>query len=70
MWSDNPERDFIEYDAEQDEWLQRRPLCECCNEPIQEDKAIYYNDQWFCEACEEEAWEVIREDLYEPIEVD
>lgn len=53
------------HDAEQEADLDKLPLCECCNHPIQQEKAIYYNDQWFCENCEDEAWEAIREDFLE-----
>jgi Zn finger protein HypA/HybF involved in hydrogenase expression len=52
-------------DREEQERLDRLPLCECCNQPIQQEKAVYYNDQFFCEDCESEAWEAIREDFLE-----
>ena len=48
-WSDDPEKDFERYDAEQQKDLDRLPVCCCCEEPIQQEKAIYYNDQWCCE---------------------
>lgn len=53
------------HDREEQEQLDRLPLCECCNQPIQQEQAVYYNDQWFCEDCEDEAWAVIRGDFLE-----
>lgn len=56
------------HDREERERLDRLPLCECCNQPIQQEKAVYYNDQWFCEDCEDEAWALIRDDYLESTE--
>lgn len=56
-------------DQSEDSWqeyLDSLPLCEICNEPIQQNKAVHYNDQWCCENCEDEFWENIREDFLEP----
>ena len=55
------------HDAEQEAELDKLPLCEICGQPIQQEQAIYYNDQWFCESCEDEAWAVIRGDFLESI---
>lgn len=59
---------FERHDAEQEERLARLPVCECCGHPIQQEKAVYYNDQWFCEDCEDEAWEHIRAEYLESTE--
>lgn len=49
-------------------WLERLPVCENCGLPIQQSKAIYYNDQWFCESCEYDAWNnCIRDDFEEAV---
>ncbi len=64
-WSDDPEKDFERYDAEQQAKLDKLPICNCCGEPIQQEKAVYYNDQWCCEECEDEFWQDIREDFLE-----
>lgn len=53
------------HDREEQERLDRLPICECCNHPIQQEEAIHYNDQWFCEDCEDEAWAVIKFDFME-----
>lgn len=58
-----------EHDAKQERWLASLPVCEKCKQPIQQEKAIYYNDQWICEECESEFWEDIRSDFLERIEV-
>lgn len=56
--------DSIEsYDENKSDWLSRRPACEICDEPITEDDAIYYNDQWCCRNCERSFWDNIREDF-------
>jgi formylmethanofuran dehydrogenase subunit E len=53
------------HDREEQVQLDKLPLCECCNQPIQQERAVYYNDQWFCEDCEDEAWAVIKFDFME-----
>lgn len=54
-----------QHDREKEEALKKLPICECCKDPIQQEKAIYYNDMWCCEYCEEEFWQSIREDFLE-----
>jgi len=56
---------FVQHDAEQEEQLKKLPVCDRCGEPIQQEKAVYYNDQWVCEDCEDEFWQSIREDFLE-----
>lgn len=51
------------HDREQEKWLETLPVCNMCRNPIQQDKAIYYNDQWICEECERDFWQEIREDF-------
>lgn len=51
--------------AELEADLDECPVCECCGEPIQQDQAIYYNDQWCCEDCEDVFWKGIRFDFLE-----
>lgn len=51
------------HDREQEKWLEKLPVCNMCGNPIQQDKAIYYNDQWICEECERDFWQEIREDF-------
>lgn len=62
-YTDDPISDFNVWDAEQNKRLESLPVCECCGEPIQQEKAVYYNDQWICENCESDFWADIREDF-------
>lgn len=54
MYSDNPINDYNAHEAYQNRRLGKLPKCEICGEPIQQTKAVCYNDQWCCEDCEEE----------------
>ena len=56
---------FSMHQAEQDRWLEKRPICDCCGEHIQEDRAFYYNDQYFClyPDCEKALIELVWEDI-------
>ena len=67
MFTDDPIDDFHRYDSEQEAKLDKLPICEKCKNPIQQEKAVYYNDQWICENCESEFWEDIREDFLEVV---
>lgn len=70
MWTDDPELDFERYEAEQIERIERLPVC-CCNEHIQQETALYYNDQWVCEYCEDGFFrDVIKDDYLVPVEDD
>lgn len=42
-----------------------KPNCAICGGVVWEDKAVCFNDQWFCWECETEAWKVIRKDFLE-----
>lgn len=33
------------------EWLASRPICDYCDEPIEEDYAYEFDDQLICETC-------------------
>ena len=55
------------HDREQEEALEKLPVCDCCGEPIQQGEAVYYNDQWFCKDCEDKAWEHIRKEYLEDV---
>ena len=35
--TDNPLHDFYVHDSEETEWLNSRPVCDECGEPIQDD---------------------------------
>lgn len=62
-WTDDPIADFDRWQAEQEEELEKLPICECCGQPIQQEYAVYYNNQWCCEDCESDFWNDIRDDF-------
>jgi len=66
--TDDPLADYSRYCAEQEEELKKLPLCVCCKEHIQQERAVCYNDQWCCEDCEDTFWQGIREDFLERVE--
>ena len=39
------------HEQKQEKWLDSRPLCSCCNEPIQEDYYYEINEEKICEEC-------------------
>lgn len=51
IWTDDPERDFAEWDAEREDWLKRLPRCSECDEYIQSDICYRINDELICEDC-------------------
>ena len=70
MYTDDPVCDFERYDAQKQEELDELPVCSCCGEPITQDVAIYYNDQWICRDCESDFWQDIRSDFLESVAAD
>lgn len=56
---------YASYDAEQSKKIEMLPVCSICENPIFEEKAVYYNDEWCCKECEEYFWWNIREDFLE-----
>lgn len=51
--TDDPLADFARHDAEQSRWLERRPVCSECGEPIQSERCYEVNDELICEECME-----------------
>lgn len=51
MWTDNPERDFDRWDAEQEEWLDSLPECYNCGCHIQQEDAVRIDGKWYCDDC-------------------
>ena len=39
------------HERKQEKWLGSRPLCSCCNEPIQEDYYYEINEEKICAEC-------------------
>lgn len=75
-FSDNPIRDFERYDAYRESRLDNLPICCCCNQPIQSERAIHIEqgkiDEWYCKECEEtnlyELWQYARDYFIERID--
>ena len=51
MWSDDPVRDFLRYDSDQEDRLQEFPQCWNCGEPVQQEEAICVDGKWICDRC-------------------
>lgn len=49
--TDNPLADFEAHDAECSRWLDSRPVCSNCGEPIQDAFCYEINDEVICEDC-------------------
>lgn len=69
-FTDNPIADWDRYCAEQGKEMEKLPKCEYCGEQIQQDKAVYINGFWFCEDCEQAAWEEIRDEYLKDVTTD
>ena len=42
---------FDRHDAEQEDWLDRRPKCEECGHPIQDEYLFEIDGNLYCESC-------------------
>lgn len=42
---------FDKYDAEQERQLERLPVCDCCEEPIQDEHYYAIGNEIFCKNC-------------------
>lgn len=49
--TDDPIRDFDNWDDEQNRWLARRPVCADCDNHIQDEEAYYIDGEWICINC-------------------
>jgi len=58
---------WAEHDAEQEEKLEALPVCNVCGHPIQQEKAVCIEGDWYCEECEDEAWERLRKEYLEDV---
>ena len=50
-FTDDPIRDFEKHDAEQERWLQSRPVCSECGEHIQDEDLFDIDGDLVCEEC-------------------
>ena len=53
-WTDDPVRDAERHEAEQEEALQRLPVCCECGEPIQTDECYEFYGELICPKCLED----------------
>lgn len=51
--TDDPAADFAAWEAEQESWLAKRPVCADCDEPIQDDHYFDINGEAICPDCME-----------------
>lgn len=63
MWSDDPVADFARHDAEQAAALELLPICDICNEPIQDEYLYDINAEFVCETCLERFFQKRTEDF-------
>lgn len=64
-YSDDPNADFDRYDRDQQKWLNSRPRCYYCEEPIQTDACYVVNGHKYCLDCSEAAAEAVLPHLME-----
>ena len=49
--TDDPAADFDRWEAEQEAWLRKRPVCADCDKHIQDESAYYINGVFVCQDC-------------------
>jgi len=49
--TDDPNADFDRWDAEQERQLAELPVCDCCDNPIQDDHYYQINGDNICPDC-------------------
>ena len=49
--TDDPHKDFDRWDRQREEWLESRPVCDGCFNPIQDDHYYDINGEKMCEDC-------------------
>lgn len=42
---------FCKHEAEREAELDKLPRCCECDNPIQQEDAVYINDEWLCDSC-------------------
>lgn len=52
------------YEEEKEREVKMLPKCSCCGEPIFQDSAVVFEDEWFCDNC---LTEYYRKDIEEYI---
>lgn len=54
----DPYDEFLNHEAQAEEWLNRLPVCDYCGEPIQDDYYYRIGDECICEHCMESEFRV------------
>lgn len=70
FYTDDPIADAERWIAEQENRLELLPKCVCCKQPIQQEKAVCVGGYYYCKDFELDAWEEVRENYLESIEVE
>lgn len=52
--TDDPIRDHMAWEQEQERQLAHLPKCAECGEPIQQEKAVYIDGHYYCDDCLED----------------
>jgi len=47
----DPDDDFVKWDLDYYRWLETRPKCCACDEPIQDEYGYKIIGEWYCEDC-------------------
>ena len=50
-YTDDPNADFDRRDRDQQDWLEKRPVCSVCGEHIQDEHYYLINDENICPEC-------------------
>lgn len=53
---------FVSRELRQQRWLDSRPVCSCCGDPIQDDHCYKHQGEIICPACMELEYRVEIED--------
>ena len=61
--TNDPDRDFDRWDAEQESALELLPVCCECGERIQDDFCYQINDEVICEECLNHSFRKVTTDL-------
>lgn len=51
MWTNDPVADYLSYDADQQDALEKLPVCDICEEPIQDEYCYEIHGEYICEHC-------------------
>ena len=60
--SDDPLRDFALWNDDQEEKLNKRPLCDYCGQPVQDDCYYELNGEVYCQYCIDNCKKFFEED--------